>query len=464
MPKGKNITKVMNRNGRYGRRCLGKGLYIDNDSKSTGLNNHDLVIAGSRGGKTGSVVYPQLKMAGDCSLIVTDTKRILHRMFRKELEEKGYKVLVLDFVEPDKSCMYNPLDYIRVNPNGSYNELDIVKLSTALIPEKMDGKDPFWSMSARAFLEFFISYCLEALPEEDHIMDTVCRLYRTFTSDEMGEAGFIDWIENNPDSFTAKRYAAIKSIQNSEKTLSSIYGFVNCAIYPFDVGTLHHIFGWPVPWEQPIDLDDIGQIVHPYCEDMDIDDLAEASDETADDMNIAGNDYLDIADLGTQKMVVFLNISDTDRSMDNVVNLFYTQVLQTLVAEADKQDNGQLKLPVRIIFDDFAGGTPISDFDKIISCVGSRDIWLSICIQSLSQLVSLYSESQARTIRDNCDHLIYFGSNDPDTANYISLRAGKTPETILSMPRDKEYYMESGKRAVLIDKVPPYCFESENDL
>lgn len=463
MPKVKNTIKEVNRNRRYGRRCLGKGIFIDNDSKSTGLNNHDLVIAGSRGGKTGSVVYPQLKMAGDCSLIVTDTKRILHRMFRKELEDKGYKVLVLDFVEPDKSCMYNPLDYIRVNNDGSYNEMDIVRLSTALVSDNLD-RDHFWIMQARTFLEFFLSYCLEALPEEDHIMDTVCRLYRTFTSTDMGEAGFIDWIENNPDSFAAKRYAAIKGIENSEKTLSCIYGFVNCSLYPFDIRALHHIFGWPLPWNKPIDLDEIEQIVYPYYEDMDTDDLAETSDEAANEINTVDNDYLDIADLGKQKMVLFLNISDTDRSMDNVVNLFYTQVLQTLVAEADKQDNGELRMPVRIIFDDFAGGTPISDFDKIISCVGSRDIWLTMCVQSLSQLVSLYSESQARTIRDNCDHILYFGSNDPGTADYISLRAGKTPETILSMPRDKEYYMESGKRAVLIDKVIPYSFESENNL
>ena len=468
MPKGKNITKVVNRNGRYGRRCLGKGLFIDNDSYKTGLNNHDLIVAGSRGGKTGCIVYPQLKMAGDCSLIVTDSKRLLHRMFREELEMKGYRVRTLDFVDPENSCMYNPLDYVRVNKDGSYNELDIMKISMALVPERMDAKDPFWSVSARAFLDFFIGYCLEALPEEDHIMDTVGRLYRTFTG-EMGEAGFLGWIDRHQDSFVAKRYAEIKSIQSSEKTLSSIYAFVNTALYPFDVKQLHNIFGWPVQYPEPDDyedMEDLAELYGVYPDDEDVlESFPAAKEDTNKDTEAEGNvcDYLDIASLGKEKTVLFLNISDTDHCMDSLVNLFYTQVLQTLVSEADEHDNGQLEVPCRIIFDDFAGGATIPDFDKIISVVGSRDIWLTMCVQSLSQLESLYSPAQALTIRNNCDHMVYMGGSDPGTADYIGLRAGKIPESILAMPRSKEYFIEGGKKAQLKDKVPPYSFVEEDE-
>ncbi len=419
MAKKKSVIKIL---PRYGGRILGKGIRISNNTRDTHLNNNDLIIGASGSSKTGSIVFTQLKTLTDSSLIVADTKGQLHGMFRDELESRGFKVRVLDFVNPEKSCSYNPLDYVRKTGNGTYNELDIMKISQALIPDNLDGREPYWAMSGRAVLEFFLSYTLCALPEEDHNMDTVCRLYRVFA--EGLEAGFIDWLEEHPVSFAAKRFAQIKSMQTAEKMMSSIYGFVNVALYPFDVEVLQNIFN------------------PGYNE----------KNET---------EMLNISSLGKEKTVLFLNISDTDHSIDNLVNLFYTQALQTLVSDADRRPGGQLMVPVRIIMDDFASGTLIPDFDKIISVVRSRDIWLTLCIQSLSQLESLYSHTQALTVINNCDHIVYLGSNDLSSAEFIGTRAGKTPETILRMDRSKEYYIEGGKTAVLKDKTPSYSYEEE---
>ena len=422
--------KKVNDTPRYYGRFLGKGIFVSNDSRATGYNQHDLIIAGSGGGKTGSIVYPQLKTITDSSLIVADTKNQLHRMFGKDLLERGYRVLTLDFVNPEGSCLYNPLDYVRRTEDGGYNEIDLMKISNALIPIRPDDRDPFWSNSARAVFEFFLSYCLEALPEEDHHMYAACDLYRTFVK-EMGEYGFIDFIEENPESFAAKRYAQIKSMQKADRTIASIYGFVNTAIYPFDVNVFRTIFD-------------------PR--------LHQKEETTGSGRKKAAcrDDILDISSLGREKTVLFLNISDTDRSADLVVNLFYTQALQTLVQEADRNDDGRLLVPVRILMDDFAAGTTIPDFDKIISVVRSRDIWLTMCIQSISQLESLYGREKSRTILNNCDHLVYMSGNDLDTAEFIGTRANKTPETILAMERSKEYLIEGGRRAILVDKISPY--------
>ena len=53
------------------------------------------------------------------------------------------------------------------------------------------------------------------------------------------------------------------------------------------------------------------------------------------------------------------------------------------------------------------------------------------------------------------------GSNDLGAAVYIGTRAGKVPEEILSMDRTKEYFIEGGKKALLVDKVPPYSYREE---
>ena len=469
----KTTTKA---NLRYGYRCLGKGIYVSNDTRVTHLNSNDLVIGATGSSKTGSIVYTQLKMLDDSSLIVADSKNMLHRMLRDELEEKGYKVRVLDFVDPKQSCLYNPLDYVRQNENGLYNEIDIMKISRSLIPDKLCADDPFWAISGRAVLEFFISYTLSALPKEDHDMYTVCRLYRAY-NEEMGEAAFIDWIERHPRSFTANRFSQIKAMKRADKMWASILGFVNTALYPFDIEILHHIFDPDMKendWEddfESFDLcmnddyyeeedfitEDEGYLnfeEHPTASPSDGEDQTEVVGET--------RDTLSLETLGKEKTVVFLNISDTDHSLDSLVNLFYTQALQTLVTEADKNETGQLEVPCRIMFDDFAAGTVIPDFDKMISVIRSRDIWVSINIQSLSQLESLYSPAQSLTIQNNCDHIVYMGSNDLSSAEYIGTRAGKVPEVILAMDRTKEYFIEGGKKAVLVDKVPPYSYSNDN--
>lgn len=164
----------------------------------------------------------------------------------------------------------------------------------------------------------------------------------------------------------------------------------------------------------------------------------------------------DFSMLGREKTVVFLNTSDMDRTYDNLVNLFYVQMFQKLEAEAAKSPDGRLQEPVRIILDDFASGTEIKDFDKIISVIRSRDISVSLIIQSLSQLESLYGEGKAKTIINNCDHLLYMGGNDKETLDYVSYRTDKPVSKIGLKPRDKMYLLTSGEPAILVDKIPPY--------
>ncbi|MCR5598065.1 MAG: type IV secretory system conjugative DNA transfer family protein, partial [Lachnospiraceae bacterium] len=171
---------------------------------------------------------------------------------------------------------------------------------------------------------------------------------------------------------------------------------------------------------------------------------------------------LDLAALGREKTVLFLNVSDCDHSQDMLVNMLYSQLLQTLIAEADANESGQLDVPVRIIMDDFAASAQIPDFDKIISVVRSRDIWLTLCIQSFTQLDSLYSEAKALTIVNNCDHIVYLGGNDMKSAEFIGTRACKTPESVLCMDRTKEFFIESGKPVKLINKIKSYSFGVED--
>lgn len=399
----------------YGTRILAEGISVSNDTKATGLNNNDLIIGSSGSGKTGGYVIPNIRNISG-SLVVSDTKGQLERLFKDELIRKGYIVKTLDLVNPLRSCGYNPLDGIRRYDNGKYREQDILTLANTIMP-KLDSDEPFWEKAAAGYLAFLIAYCLEAVDDDEHNMQTVCKLHQAFIAPN-GELPFLLWAEGNPDSFATKKYRQIRSSSNAEKMWSSIIEFANRALEPFDFDEAKTIF--------------------------------------------ASKDPIDIRELGRTKTVLFLNVSDTDRTFDMLVNIFYTQALQLLCSQADANPDGRLDVPVRIIMDDFAASARIPDFDKVISVIRSRDISVSLILQSMTQLESMYSHAEAMTIVNNCDHILYLGSQDIGTAEFIAYRAYKTPETIMCMPRTDVILMTSGEKAVTVRKMKPYSMLEED--
>ncbi len=390
-------------------RILAEGVKVSNNTRATGLNNNDLIIGSSGAGKTGGYVIPNIQCT-EGSLVVSDTKGQLYRRFGEKLRKEGYEVQVLDLVNPENSCRYNPLAHIRRYKDGSFREQDVLSLAQALVQSTADKTEPIWHLSARAYLAFLICYCLEDLPEDEQNLPAICELNHAFSRPN-GDVPFVNWIIDHPDSFVAKKYYEIRANQKADKMWSSILGFVNVALEPFEFKEARHIFG--------------------------------------------PGKGIDIRDLGRKKTVLFLNVSDTDRTFDAMVNIFYTQALQNLCQVADDEEEGRLKVPVRIIMDDFATSARIEDFDKIISVIRSRDISVSLILQSMTQIRSMYGDA-ANTIVDNCDHLLYLGSQNLETAEFIGTRALKTPENILCMPKESAYLLEKGKKAVMVKKIRPY--------
>ncbi len=402
----------------YGKRILAQGVEMSTNTRETQLNNNVVVIGGSGSGKTGGYVVPNIQNITG-SLIVADTKRQLERKYGKMLEKKGYSVYSLDFVNPSQSCGYNPLSYIRRYPDGTVREQDILTISRVLCPV-LDQNEPIWDMSAQSYCSFLISYCLETEPPERQNLITVGDLHRAFCKPN-GKFEFLPWIENHLDSFAAKKYYEIEANAIANKMFSSIVGFVNVALEPFSYHEAECIFG------------------------------------NADNM-------FDIHKLGREKTVLFLNVSDTDRVFDKMLDIFYTQAMQVLCSDADKNPDGRLTVPVHMILDDFACSGTIPDFDKLISVIRSRDISVSIILQSLTQLDTLYSHATAMTILNNCDNWLYFGSQDMDTVNYVASRCYKTPESVMCMPRNKAYLITNGRKACYVDKITPYSTVGKKDL
>ena len=70
---------------------------------------------------------------------------------------------------------------------------------------------------------------------------------------------------------------------------------------------------------------------------------------------------------------------------------------------------------------------------------------MSVILQSISQLEALYGHAKAATIMNNCDNCLYLGGQDVDTARFISVKANKTPDTILNLPLEEAWLFTRGR-------------------
>lgn len=198
-------------------------------------------------------------------------------------------------------------------------------VAVALIPIET-SHDPFWELSARIYLESIIGYVLECLPEEEHTLNSVLRLSCEISTGRL--TMLMDELAcQNPESFAVRRYTICRDGEKADRTNACVLMFLAEKLAPLDSDGAKAIF--------------------------------------------RASDKIDLARLGRERTAVFLNVSDTNRSMDRLANLFYSQALHVLCDSADRSPSHRLDLPVRFILDDFAANVRIPDFDQILSVIRS---------------------------------------------------------------------------------------------
>lgn len=398
-------------------RYFGQDVTAESDTKKTQLNNNDLIIGVSGGGKTGSYVVPYI-LNSDESFIVADTKCNLYHRYKNDLRRRGYKVYNIDLIDPSRGEGYDPLHYIGKHmKNGVevYNEKDIISIATTLIPV-LSQEDPFWEMQARQFLSCLIGYVLEEFSEKDQNLSSVVDAYNMASIGiaKKKQIPFLDKLcEEKPQSFAARRYAMVRSLFSADKTWACTNMFIEAAISVFEFDAVREMVTKPSKFR--------------------------------------------FENMGFEKTALFLNVSDSDRSLDALVSVFYAQAFQTLMKTADSQPDNKLPVPVRIVLDDFATNCKIEDFDNLISVIRSREISTSIILQSLSQLESIYGVPGKLTILNNCDNILYLGGTDSGTVQFVAERANISPIEVMGLEVDKAYFLQRGQRyARKVTKIPPY--------
>jgi len=399
----------------YSNKILSQNVCIGLDGRRHRRNLNTLVIGGSGAGKTRFFGKPNL-MQCNTSFVVLDPKGEQLRDVGNLLEKEGYVIKVVDLINMNRSHCYNPFRYIK-------DDKDVLKLITNLIrnttPKGSQTNDPFWEKSETALLEALCLYLLHEAPEEEQNFTMVMEMIAAAEvkeDDEEYQSPLDELFERleirNPNSLALKQYKIYK--QAAGKTAKSILISVGVRLSAFNLESI---------------------------------------------ASLTATDELELDLVGERKTAIFAVIPDNDSTFNFLIGMLYTQLFQMLYYQADIVHGGALPVPVHFLMDEFANVALPDEFDKLLSTMRSRLIFVSIIIQNLAQIKGLYKDSW-ESIVGNCDTLYYLGGNEQSTHKFMSEYLGK--ETLdtntygKSSGRSGNYstnYQQAGRELLTPDEV-----------
>lgn len=411
----KAVNKKYAEKDYYSNKILSQNVRIGLDGRRHRRNLNTLVIDGSGAGKTRFFGKPNL-MQCNTSFVVLDPKGEQLRDVGNLLEKEGYVIKVVDLINMNRSHCYNPFRYIK-------DDKDVLKLITNLIrnttPKGSQTNDPFWEKSETALLEALCLYLLHEAPEEEQNFTMVMEMIAAAEvkeDDEEYQSPLDELFERleirNPNSLALKQYKIYK--QAAGKTAKSILISVGVRLSAFNLESI---------------------------------------------ASLTATDELELDLVGERKTAIFAVIPDNDSTFNFLIGMLYTQLFQMLYYQADIVHGGALPIPVHFLMDEFANVALPDEFDKLLSTMRSRLIFVSIIIQNLAQIKGLYKDSW-ESIVGNCDTLYYLGGNEQSTHKFMSEYLGK--ETLdtntygKSSGRSGNYstnYQQAGRELLTPDEV-----------
>lgn len=338
------------------------------------------VVGGAGSGKSTRFAMENL-MQCNSSFVVLDPKGELLRTTGGLLEKQGYEIRVLDLLNMEKSHCYNPFAYIHSEADAQKMVTNFFKATT---PKGGQSQDPFWDTSASMFLMSLVLLLHDKAPKEEQNFDMVMELLRAAEVREDDESylspldELFERLEMEEPGHIALKYYNLYR-KGAGKTLKSIQITLASRLEKFNLSEL---------------------------------------------AKLTMTDELDLGSMGEKKVALFALIPDNDTSFNFLVSILYTQLFQQLFYLADHKYGGRLPVPVHFLMDEFANVSLPDDFEKILSVMRSRNVYVSIILQNIAQLKALF-EKQWESILGNCDQFLYLGGNEQSTHKYVSELLGK---------------------------------------
>ena len=355
---------------------------------------HLTIIGGSGTGKSRRVTYAQLRalIIKAESFIVIDPKGELYKN-TAFYAKKTHDIKVFNCRTPGFSKRWNPLRYAwelfhRGDISAAQEKVrELVKDLTA----SYRTVDTYWKESMENLITGMCFLLVQYANKEQCHIGTIYNLLSEDRDslDEEGSAGIVrsgllqKAVESLPGDAPAKKFLA-GYLSAAMATRSSVLTTVTNKLVNFCI------------------TDEIKNLT------------------TGDDFDIANLDTVD------KPLAVYIIIPDGSKIYDELSGMLVSQLTNHFISLADKKYNGKLPNRMNIILEELGNiGRSISDLPHLMSASRSRNIRLTLVVQSLSQLDSLYGAYDAETIRGNTDVWMMFRNSNWDTLQTFSRQCGE---------------------------------------
>ena len=357
----------------------GKEIWVDNSEY------HNLIIGSTGSGKTEMLVQPMVKCLAKSnqSMIITDPKGEIYERNANELRERGYKIVLLNFRDPQKGNCWNPLSlpyslYKSGNSDKANELLDDLAMNI-LYDESSQNQDPFWEKTSA---DYFAGLSLALFDDADESQINLNSINLMTTAGE----------EKFRNTTYMKEYFSYK-----DEASPAYVNVSSTLLAPQDTkGSILSVF------KQKIKLF--------------------SSRENLSEM-LSHSDF-DMKDIGREKTAVFIVVQDEKKTYHSLVTIFIKQVYETLIDVA-QEAGGKLPFRTNFILDEFANMPPLKDVTTMVTAARSRAIRFSFIIQNFAQLNQVYGKENAETIKGNCGNIIYLISSELTALEEISKMCGE---------------------------------------
>lgn len=380
-----------------------------------------LVVGGTGSGKTHMYVMPNALQANQ-DFFFTDTKGTLSKNLGQMFIDHGYDVVVFSTKNPASSAHYNTLAYLK-------RPIDIIEWVRAFISitdgEDAKSEEAFWTNTTVLLLLTQISYLVSYCPAEDRNLNGLITLLSLAQASEEDESfvspyellmreiaqgtmlverapdpaeprkGRRDFRRSGASSFEWRQVAEPKAPEEDFTLLcwTLLKAAAGKTLKSVIISTNSRLQSMLVPEMRELTMFD----------EMGLDRFGEAG----------------------RKRVVFAETSDTTDAFSFLMAMMVWQTIHVCTEKADKEHGGKLARPLHLMCDEFYNLGRLSQMDHVITTVRSRDISLSIMLQSVAQLEARYGEHEAQIIIDNCDVLLFLGGKSTKTNKMLSEMVGK---------------------------------------
>ena len=396
----------------------GRTAYVDDSEAST------FVVGASGSGKTRKILMPYTLscIRKNENLVIHDPKGEINRYMYRELEKKGYEVIVLDYRRPLRGDRYNPLEY----PSKIYKEGNTSRaaemfqaFSETMFSDRKSEKDRFWDLTAASYMTGLSLLQAELLPEKEC---TINHLYDLHIQGDgkYGRSKYIKEYYNRPGAKDAPSYKlAAPAINAPSDTQGGLYSVYTSCLTPFVLN----------------------------------EDIIDAT----------ANSTFDVRDLVEKKCAVFIITKDEGSVYNKLISATIDQMYERLIDIAEEEYDGRLPRRINFILDEFGNLAAINNMSGKITAGRSRNIrWLIVC-QSMDQLRLLYENKGASIIFGNCANLVYLYSTDIMLLQRISAMCGLYSDELtgakhplMSMDHLRYLNKDKGEVLLLLERARPF--------